>query len=84
MDGVVINQMSLPDSDQRSPYNLGMTAVHEIGHWAGLFHTFENGCNDPGDEITDTAYEVVGYYRYAMKPQTQRSALLTRLREELD
>ena len=32
MDGVVINQMSLPDSDQRSPYNLGMTAVHEIGH----------------------------------------------------
>ena len=133
MDGVVINQMSLPESRQRSPYNLGMTAVHEIGHWAGLFHTFENGCNDPGDEITDTAYEansaagcplgqksacenetrlnsvenymdysddacmkqftplqvqrmkdMVGYYRYTLKPQTQRSALLTRLREELD
>ena len=28
--------------------------------------------------------DMVGYYRYTLKPQTQRSALLTRLREELD
>ena len=28
--------------------------------------------------------DMVGYNRYAMNPQTQRSALLTRLREELD
>jgi hypothetical protein len=56
MDGVVINQASLPGSNF-APFNLGMTAVHEIGHWCGLFHTFEGGCQEPGDEIADTAYE---------------------------
>ncbi len=57
MDGVVINQASFPNENVRSPFNLGMTAVHEIGHWCGLFHTFQGGCEDPGDEISDTAYE---------------------------
>src|ERR1700687_1479885 len=133
MDGVVINQMSLPGSDQPSPYDLGMTAVHEIGHWCGLLHTFEGGCLEPGDEISDTAYEEVSaqgcplrqrsscqgetrfipvenymdysddscmkqftplqvqrmkdmvvYYRYSLQPAVTRSALLARLRKELD
>lgn len=56
LDGVSVNVEAVPGG-RASGYNLGDTLVHETGHWLGLFHTFEGGCEDPGDLVPDTAAE---------------------------
>ncbi|KAF9523429.1 pregnancy-associated plasma protein-A-domain-containing protein [Crepidotus variabilis] len=54
MDGILVRHSTITNGP-RQHFNMGRTLTHEVGHWLGLFHTFEGGCdNGVGDNVADT------------------------------
>jgi hypothetical protein len=56
IDGIVIDWESMLHTSTvyAGRYDLGKTATHETGHWLGLDHVFQGGCNAKGDHVADT------------------------------
>ena len=56
-DGVVVRHNLFGNTGTASS-SLGRTTTHELGHWFGLYHTFNNGCGTDlcadGDYVCDT------------------------------
>lgn len=56
IDGIVMRSDEIGSIGTGNRTRRGRTLTHEVGHYLGLFHTFQGGCTgqSPGDGIDDT------------------------------
>ena len=57
LDGVVVLNESLPGGLSGAVQRRRHGSLTRVGHWLGLFHTFQGGCKAPGDHVKDTPYQ---------------------------
>ena len=53
MHGIMLHPAGLPGGTDERFKRYGL-AAHEVGHYLGLFHTFQGGCQGNGDQVADT------------------------------
>ncbi|HRI00973.1 MAG TPA: zinc-dependent metalloprotease [Saprospiraceae bacterium] len=69
MDGIIIDPKYFGFKTDNRPFHLGMTLVHEMGHYLGLKHLATgNNCNSD-DGINDTPSQVGNYFGCPSYPQ---------------
>lgn len=54
LDGVWLRRDVLPGVRGGPAGRHGDVAVHEVGHWLGLYHVFQGYCCGRGDQVADT------------------------------
>lgn len=60
LDGCTLVSYTVPGGTNDGITYKGQIAVHEVGHWLSLLHTFDGlSCDGPGDYIADTPQESI-------------------------